>query len=238
MDRGRIFLARLSHGAIGQENSQVLGALLVAKFHQMALGRERSQESDRRYFWLYVDEFQNVATPSMASLLSGVRKYRLGLVLAHQELHQLESTVPDVASAVLSNAYTRVCFRVGDQDAKRLEGGLAAFEATDLRSLGTGEAIVRLERPGFDFNLSVPRLPDADRSRGESSREDHRRFTRAVRDAACGGRGRTAAGSRSRGDPGARGWPSSAAGRTGATTERRAAAFSAGGSCAGQTDRP
>lgn len=162
MDGRRIFLARLSHGAIGEENAHLLGALLVSKFHQMALGRQRLQESERSYFWMYVDEFQNFATPSMAALLSGVRKYRLGLILAHQELHQLEAKAPDVASALLSNAYTRVCFRVGDQDARKLENGFSSFEAADLQNLGTGEAVARAERAEFDFNVRTLPLPAVD----------------------------------------------------------------------------
>ena len=99
VDRGgEILLCRLAHGAIGAENAHLLGTLLVSKLHQAALARQRVREEQRRYFWLYMDEFHHFATPSMASVLSGVRKYRLGLVLAHQELAQLDS-VPEVASA-------------------------------------------------------------------------------------------------------------------------------------------
>jgi hypothetical protein len=159
MDRGRIFLARLSHGAIGEENAHLLGALVVSKFNQMAMGRQQLKESDRRHFWLYVDEFQHFATPSMASLLSGVRKYKLGLILAHQELHQLESRNSDVVSAVMGNAFTRVCFRVSDQDAHKLESGFSFFERRDLQNLGTGEAICRVERADYDFNLRTSTTP-------------------------------------------------------------------------------
>jgi hypothetical protein len=166
MDDRRIFLARLAHGAVGEENAHLLGALLVSKFHQMALGRQRIQESQRNYFWMYVDEFQNFATPSMAALLSGVRKYRLGLILAHQELHQLDAKAPDVASALMSNAYTRVCFRVGDQDARRLEGGFSTFKACDLQNLGTGDAIARTERAEFDFNLHTLAFEPVDDNTG------------------------------------------------------------------------
>jgi hypothetical protein len=186
MDRGRVFLARLSHGAIGEENAHLLGALLVAKFNQLAMGRQQIQEAARRDFWIYADEFQHFATPSMASLLSGVRKYRVGLVLAHQELHQLESRSPDLASAVLSNAHTRICFRVGDQDARKLADGFSTFESQDLQNLGTGEAVCRVERADFDFNLKTAivepvdarsaalvreRVVSASRKRYASSRE-------------------------------------------------------------------
>jgi hypothetical protein len=170
MDKGKIFLARLSHGAIGEENAQLLGALLVSKFHQLALGRQQVKESARRDFWLYIDEFQHFATPSMASLLSGVRKYRLGLVLAHQELHQLESRSPEVANAVVANAHTRVCFRLGDQDARKLESGFSSFEASDLQNLSIGEAVCRVERAEFDFNLHTPPLPAMDAEQGDKVR--------------------------------------------------------------------
>jgi hypothetical protein len=172
MDRGRIFLAKLSHGAIGQENAHMLGALLVSKFHQLALGRQQLEVSKRRYFWLYIDEFQHFATQSMAELLSGVRKYRMGLVLAHQELHQLESRSPDLASAVLGNAYTRVCFRVSERDARRLEDGLSSFTAKDLQNLGTGEAICRVERSDYDFNLSVPPAEEVDEATATNLRNE------------------------------------------------------------------
>jgi hypothetical protein len=171
MDGGKIFLARLSHGAIGEENTHLLGSLVVSKFHQIALGRQQVKEERRRHFWLYIDEFHHFATPSMASLLSGVRKYRLGLILAHQELHQLESRSPDVASAVLSNCFTRVCFRVGDHDARKFKEGFASFDATDLQNLGTGEAICRIERADFDFNLHTPDVQAVDAAKEGVPRE-------------------------------------------------------------------
>jgi hypothetical protein len=155
LDGGKIFLAKLSQGAIGKENSYLLGTLLVSKLQQLAMSRQAQEEAQRRDFYLYIDEFHNFITPSMAEILSGARKYRLGLVLAHQDLRQLERD-REVASAVVSNSYTRVCFRVGDQDARALENGFTSFEARDLQNLGTGSAICRVERSDFDFNLAVP----------------------------------------------------------------------------------
>jgi hypothetical protein len=158
VDGGKIFLAKLSQGAIGKENSYLLGSLLMAKFQQVAMGRQRMAEEKRRDFWLYLDEFHNFITPSTAEILSGARKYRVGLTLAHQELWQLRRD-SEVASAVLSNPYTRICFRVGDQDARALEHGFSFFGARDLQNLGTGEAVCRVERSDYDFNLKVA-LPD------------------------------------------------------------------------------
>jgi hypothetical protein len=162
MDSRKIFLARLSHGAFGEENAHLLGAFIVAKFNQTAMSRQQTAEDKRQPFWLYVDEFQHFATPSIATLLQSVRKYKLGMVLAHQELHQLENKHPEVASAVLSNAYTRVCFRVGDQDARKMENGFSSFDVKRIQNLGIGEAICRIERADHDFNLSVPMVPRPD----------------------------------------------------------------------------
>ena len=153
MDGRKIFLAKLSQGIIGHENAHLLGALLVSKFHQAALSRQQLAESDRPDFHLYIDEFQNFATPSVASLLAEARKYHLGLVLAHQDTRQLQDQDGRLASAVLTNPATRICFRVGDQDARLLAHGFSSFDADDLQSLGVGEAICRLERSDHDFNL-------------------------------------------------------------------------------------
>jgi hypothetical protein len=162
MDSGKIFLAKLAQGAIGEENAYLLGTLLVSKFHQLAIGRQQVSEAKRRDFWCYIDECHHFVTPSMASILTGARKYRLGLILAHQELAQFQRN-SEVAGALLANPYTRICFRVGDEDARRLSGGFSFFEPNDLQNLGTGEAIGRIERSDFDFNLTVPfrEPPDA-----------------------------------------------------------------------------
>lgn len=159
MDGRKIFLAKLAQGAIGEENAHLLGALLVSKIHQIATSRQDVAQSNRQPFYLYVDEFHNFVTASMAAALSGARKYGLGLVLAHQELRQLWNRDADVASAVVANPYTRVCFRLGDFDAQKLEEGFSSFDARDLQNLGTGEAICRVERAEYDFNLRTPPTP-------------------------------------------------------------------------------
>jgi Type IV secretion-system coupling protein DNA-binding domain len=162
MDDRKIFLAKLAQGAIGETNAYLLGALLVSKFHQTAMSRQEVSASKRPNFYLYIDEFQNFVTPSMASVLSGARKYHLGLILAHQELRQLWNRDSDVASAVISNPATRICFRMGDFDAKKLAAGFSCFEAEDLQNLGVGEAVCRVERSEYDFNLKTLPLPQAD----------------------------------------------------------------------------
>jgi hypothetical protein len=170
MDSGKIFLAKLPGGLIGKENSYLLGTLLVSKFQQLAMSRQEQEIEARSDFWIYIDEFQNFITPSMAEILSGVRKYRIGLTLAHQELHQLERD-RDVASAVLSNPFTRVVFRVGDSDAKRLADGFAFFESRDFQNLETGQAICRIERADNDFNLTVPLPETVDPTQAKATRQ-------------------------------------------------------------------
>ena len=161
----KILLAKLAQGGIGEENAHLLGALLVAKLHQAALARQALPKEMRPPFYLYIDEFQNFVTPSMESILSGARKFGLGLVLAHQELRQLEARDREVASSVLSNPYTRICFRLGDQDASRLSAGFSSFDAKDLQSLPAGQAVARIEQAEYDFNLRTYPPPEAETDR-------------------------------------------------------------------------
>lgn len=179
MDSGKVFLAKLSGGLLGEENARLLGSLLVAKFHHVAIARQERAKEERRPFFLYVDEFQHFVTPSMASILSGARKYGLGLVLAHQELAQLAKTA-EIGSAALTNACTRICFRLGDADARRLADGFSAFSASDLSSLATGEAIARIEQSAFDFNFDVTPPQPLDPEEGRIRRREVIDFSRAT----------------------------------------------------------
>jgi hypothetical protein len=169
LNTGKIFLAKLPQGQMGRENSFLLGSLFVAKFQQMVMARQAQKIAVRRDFWFYIDEFHNFITPSMAEILTGARKYRLGLILAHQELRQLERD-REVASAVLSMPYARVAFRVGDADARALENGFSFFEARDLQNLGVGQAVVRVEKSDNDFNLSIPFPKALDAVEAEATR--------------------------------------------------------------------
>jgi hypothetical protein len=171
MDSGKIFLAKLPEGLLGRENSCLLGTLLISKFQQIAMSRQAQQITARRDFWLYIDEFANFITPTMAEILSGARKYRIGLTLAHHELHQLQRS-PEVASAVMAHPYTRIVFRVGDDDAKKLAEGFSYFEAKDLRNLETGQAVCRVERSDFDFNLTVPLPNKLDEAEAAARRQE------------------------------------------------------------------
>ena len=153
IEQKKIVLIKLSQGLIGEENSFLLGSIFLSKFNQVAQGRQSLPKSERHPYYIYLDEFQNFITPSITRILSGARKYGLGLVLAHQELGQIDDT--KILNSVISNPYTRICFRLGDNDAKRLESGFSYFEQLDLQSLGLGETITRVGSSSNDFNLST-----------------------------------------------------------------------------------
>jgi hypothetical protein len=178
----KILLVKLSQGLVGEENSYLLGTLFVAKLHQAAQARQNIEPEKRKPFYFYIDEFQNFITPSMSSILSGARKYGLGLILAHQDLDQLARKDVELANSVLSNPAIRVCFRCGDKDASKLEGGFSYFDSTDLQSLAVGQAVVRVGRKDHDFNLSFSMLPKVEESVAKTRKKaviDHCRSTYA-----------------------------------------------------------
>jgi SHS2 domain-containing protein len=160
LDSKKILLIKLSQGLIGAENSFLLGTFFVSKIYQAAMARQAKSKADRSDFFMYIDEFQNFITPSMSYILSGARKYHLGLILAHQDMHQLTKYDTELASSVVVNSGTRICFRLGDTDAKRFGSGFSYFDAEDLENLHIGEAIARIEQPNFDFNLTTIPLQD------------------------------------------------------------------------------
>ncbi|MEK7608499.1 MAG: CxxC-x17-CxxC domain-containing protein [Patescibacteria group bacterium] len=122
MNEGKIFLVNVSKGRIGEDNSALLGAMLITKIQLASMERVRIPEDERVDFYLYVDEFQNFATDSFASVLSEARKYRLDLILAHQYIGQLVTDVSTkVRDAIFGNAGTMIIFRVGAADAEFLE---------------------------------------------------------------------------------------------------------------------
>ena len=130
MDTGKILLVNLAKGSLGEENSNFLGLILVPRILMAAMSRVNMPMEDRRDFFLYVDEFQNFATPDFAVILSEARKYRLGLCVANQFIGQVEE---EVKNAVFGNVGTIVSFRVGVTDANYLAHEFApTFGEDDL----------------------------------------------------------------------------------------------------------
>lgn len=142
MDNRKILIMNLSKGRIGEDNSRLLGGMLITEIQLAAMSRVDTLEEDRKDFFLYVDEFQNFATSSFANILSEARKYRLSLIMAHQYITQLEEVVAD---AVFGNVGTTVTFRVGAADAE--------FLAKEFIPTFTEEDVVNL--PKFQVFLKL-----------------------------------------------------------------------------------
>ena len=156
MDEQAIILLNLSKGKLGEMNSHLLGMVVVGKILMAALSRADIPEADRKDFSLYIDEFQNVTTDSIAQILSEARKYGLNLIIAHQFIGQLSD---DISKAVFGNVGSMVSFRVGPEDAEFLEKQFAPiFSARDLVNVDNYHAFARLlinNQSTKPFNLSV-----------------------------------------------------------------------------------
>lgn len=155
MDSQKIILVKLPQGLIGMENSYLLGALIVSKLQQCAMARQAQASTERKPFYIYIDEFHHFITPSMGLILSGARKYAVGLVLAHQDMQQVTHADVSIAGSLMANAGTRICFRLGDTDARRIKEGFGSFTADDFQRLAVGEAIARVGSMDNDFSLTV-----------------------------------------------------------------------------------
>jgi hypothetical protein len=151
MDNKKIFLANLSKGKLGDINSSLLGLIIVGKITIAALSRPANISPD---FYLYIDEFQNFTTPSITTILSEARKYRLSLNLAHQYIGQLPE---DIKGAIFGNVGSMAIFRVGVEDAEFLEKYFKpTFTATDIFKLPNRTAYVKMlsnGNPQKPFNI-------------------------------------------------------------------------------------
>ncbi len=143
MDNGKILIVNLSKGLIGEDNASILGAFLVTKIQLAAMSRSNIPNiEDRRPFYLYVDEFQNFATDSFATILSEARKYGLNLTVANQYVSQMEDTVRD---AVFGNVGTMISFRVsGDDSAILAKPFTPQFEPDDLLQMANRHFIINM----------------------------------------------------------------------------------------------
>jgi len=162
MDNKKILLLNLAKGRIGEDNSALLGAMMITKIQLAAMSRVDIPEKDRIDFYLYVDEFQNFATESFEAILSEARKYRLDLIVAHQYIEQLDEKVQ---AAVFGNVGTIVCFRIGAADAEFLEKEFEpTFMLNDLVNLTKFDMYLKLMIDGVasePFSATgLPPLPE------------------------------------------------------------------------------
>lgn len=142
MDEGKILIANLSQGKLGEDNAALIGAMLITKFQLAAMNRVDRSEGERRDFYLYVDEFQNFATTSFIKILSEARKYKLNLTMANQYMAQIPI---DVQKAILGNAGSIVSFTIGADDARIIMKEFGdVFTDRDLVNLENYQIAVRL----------------------------------------------------------------------------------------------
>ncbi|KKR13844.1 MAG: hypothetical protein UT40_C0009G0009 [Candidatus Woesebacteria bacterium GW2011_GWA1_39_21b] len=142
MDEGKILLVNLSKGKVGDINSALLGMIITGRLLLSALSREDMSAETRRDFYLYIDEFQNYTTDSIATILSEARKYRLNLTIAHQFIAQLKDNIRE---AVFGNVGNLVAFRVGDTDGEKLAKFFEpTFNQKDLIGLENLTAVVKI----------------------------------------------------------------------------------------------
>jgi len=181
MDQGKVLVMNLSKGRIGEDNSALLGAMMITKIQLAAMARVDVPEEERKDFYLYVDEFQNFATDSFANILSEARKYHLNLIIAHQYIGQLVTdTSTRVRDAVFGNVGTLCVFRVGAEDAEFLEKEFEpVFVIQDLVNLPNRQIYIKLMIDGIAGNaFSASTLPPFDLSKTLENEEKVIRITR------------------------------------------------------------
>jgi hypothetical protein len=153
LNSGKILIANLSQGKLGEDNAALLGAMFITKLQLAAMNRVDLPKDQRREFFLYVDEFQNFATESFIKILSEARKFGLGLVLANQYIAQIPETIQ---KAIFGNAGTTVCFVLGADDARVMEAEFGeAFTASNLVALQKHQIALKMT---IDSAVSLPFL--------------------------------------------------------------------------------
>lgn len=166
MDERKILLVNLSKGRLGEINANLIGMIVVGKILMAALSRVDDPSKSFPPFYLHIDEFQNISTPAIASILSEARKYKLGLSIAHQFIAQLDQSIKD---AVFGNVGSMAVFRVGNEDAQALESQVAPnFSTNDLMNTPNYHAVLRILANGVPtpaFSVATEPPPESDPSR-------------------------------------------------------------------------
>lgn len=172
MDNKKILLVNLSKGRLGDINANLIGLILVGKILMASLSRVDSVGLSLAPFYLYIDEFQNITTNSIATILSEARKYKLSLNMAHQFIAQLEE---GIKNAVFGNVGTLATFRVGTDDAEYLEKQYApVFTANDIVNIDNRNAYIKMlvdGRPVKPFNLETLAPPVGDSTQVQMLKE-------------------------------------------------------------------
>jgi hypothetical protein len=183
LDSGKILIANLSQGKLGEDNAALLGAMLITQLQLAAMNRVDKPKNERREFFLYVDEFQNFATESFIKILSEARKFSLGLVLANQYIAQIPETIQ---KAIFGNAGTSACFVLGSEDARVMEsefGGI--FTASNLVALQKYQIAIKMTiggavSPPF-LATTLPPLKSTNQNRQKVINSSRQRYSRPLK---------------------------------------------------------
>jgi len=172
MDDQKILLINLSKGRLGDLNSNLLGLIIVGKILMASLARVNMPEKERKDFYLYIDEFQNVTTDSISTILSEARKYHLDLIIANQFIGQIEE---NIRKAIFGNVGSIASFRIGAEDAEFMKTQFEpTFSPRDLINVDNYNAYVKLlvnGQPAKPFNLKTFAFKDGDYTVSEKIKE-------------------------------------------------------------------
>jgi Cdc6-like AAA superfamily ATPase len=167
IDSNTIFLVNLSKGSLGTDGAHLLGSLLLTSLSSAGFSRINIEEEQRTPFYIYLDEFQNYTTASLTNMFSELRKFKIGFILAHQYLHQLQT---DIKNAVLGNIGTIICFKLGQADAKYMAQEMyPVFQTSDFTNLAHFHIYLKLLINGKSpapFSAKTIRLNDLDYKKG------------------------------------------------------------------------
>jgi len=169
MDNKKILLMKVSKGLLGEENSSLIGSMIITKMYQAAMSRANVEEEHRPDFYFYVDEFQNFATDTFYEILSEARKYHLDLTIAHQYMGQLSSRI---RQTVFGNVGSIISFRVGAEDAGVLEKEYEPiFKERDIINLGVREFYLKMSVKGEIREAFSGRTVDVPKSKDDHTQE-------------------------------------------------------------------
>jgi len=150
MNEQKIIFINLSKGRIGEENSSFFGSMFLTKIKQAGMERASMPEHERKDFYIYVDEFQNIVTQTFENILSEARKYGLNLTVAHQYVGQIN---PKIYQAILGNTGSIISFRVGGEDAVKLKPEFEPlFGVKDMINLAVGEFYIKMTIDGESYD--------------------------------------------------------------------------------------
>ncbi|MDD2486859.1 MAG: DUF87 domain-containing protein [Candidatus Gracilibacteria bacterium] len=181
MQSGKILLINLSKGVLGDINSNLLGLIMVSKIQIAAMRRQLIDPKERKDFFLYIDEFQNYVTDSIESILSEARKYRLGMIMAHQYIGQLQKSDAltksntNLKDAIFGNVGSMLSFKIGPEDAEVMAKQFAPyFSDQDLINLDKFKGVSKISNDGqsthaFSLNIINPYIENSENTFFESA---------------------------------------------------------------------